>query len=140
VPPVGEDDRYRPQPQQPPAQPQANPYQQPAPQQQEYVPQQSQQEYAPQQPDPYYSGAGAAQAAYGPPPPGYDYDPYAMRDEEGNNTMQWFLIGCLGLVLLCCCMTVVLAVAIDTFCLYDQIPGLMRIINAFDSNLVCTLN
>ena len=140
TPPASEDDRYRPQPA-----PQPNPYQPPASRQQEYAPQpqpQPQAEYTPQQQaDPYYSsGGGAAQAAYGPPPPGYDYDPYAMRDDEGGGQTQWFLIGCLGLVLLCCCMTVVLAVAIDTFCLYDQIPGLMRIINAFDPNAVCTLN
>jgi len=135
------DERYKP----PQAQPQENPYQpnpqplQPQPayeQSQQPQPAYSQQEYA-QQGEGYYGGAGAAQAAYGPPPPGYDYDPYAMRDEEGGNTMQWFLIGCLGLLLLCCCMTVVLAVAIDTFCLYDAVPGLIRILGALGLTPSC---
>jgi predicted component of type VI protein secretion system len=134
-----EDARYRPQPQNPqPAAP-ADPYQaprpqaQPQPQAQPYqAPQQSQpaaDSYAPQ-PDYYNQPGGAAAASYGPPPPGYDYDPYAMRDEEGGNSMQWVLIGCLGLLLLCCCATVIAAVAIDTFCLYDLVPGLSQILGA----------
>lgn len=129
-----EDERYRPQPQPPAQQVQPeNPYQ---PQQPAYqAPQPESQTYA-QQGEAYY-GAGTAQAAYGPPPPGYDYDPYAMRDEEGGNTMQWFLIGCLGLLLLCCCMTVVLAVAVDTFCLYDSVPGLTSILSAIGLSPSC---
>lgn len=138
-----DDDRYKPQPQ-------PNPYQQPQPadeepayrqpQQQDYAPQPAQQEDYGQQQDPYYAssgGAGAAQAAYGPPPPGYDYDPYAMRDDEANNPMQWFLIGCLGLVLLCCCMTVLLALAVDFFCLYDSVPGLSNILEALGYAVQC---
>jgi hypothetical protein len=133
---TSDDDRYRPQPQQP----QSSPYQ-PQPAAQQAV-NQPQQEYNPPQPEAaqpgdYYSGSGAAQAAYGPPPPGYDYDPYAMRDEEGNSPMQWFLIGCLGLLLLCCCMTVVMAVAIDTFCLYDAVPGLTSILSAIGLSPSC---
>lgn len=145
--PPTEDDRYKPQPQpQQPAQQQVNPYQpqpaqptyQPPAQQQQQPAYAGQSEYA-QPADPYYSGgsSSAAQAAYGPPPPGYDYDPYAMRDEEGGNTMQWFLIGCLGLLLLCCCMTVVLAVAVDTFCLYDSVPGLTSILSAIGLSPSC---
>lgn len=131
--PASDDERYKPQPQQPAQEQQANPYQQPP---QPAQPQQPQQEYA-QQPDPYYGGGGAAQAAYGPPPPGYDYDPYAMRDDEGGSTSQWFLIGCLGLLLLCCCMTVVMAVAVDTFCLYENVPGLTNILNAIGRVPTC---
>jgi predicted component of type VI protein secretion system len=142
--PPAEDDRYKPQQ---PAQGQVNPYQ-PQPAQPTYQPPAQQQapayssaaqpDYA-QPADPYYSGqsASAAQAAYGPPPPGYDYDPYAMRDEEGGNSMQWFLIGCLGLLLLCCCMTVVLAVAVDTFCLYDTVPALTNILSAIGLSPSC---
>lgn len=78
------------------------------------------------QQDAYYAPA----AAYGPPPPGYDYDPYAVREEEGGGIGQWLLIGCLSLLLLCCCMSVVLAVAVDTFCLYDDIPFLVDILEA----------
>lgn len=119
-----EDDRFKPQQQ-------ANPYQQPEPPQQpvyQQPPPQPVQEYAQQPADPY--AGGAAQAAYGPPPPGYDYDPYAMRDEDEGRPMQWFLIGCLGLLLLCCCMTVLLALAVDAFCLYDSVPGLTSILSA----------
>lgn len=140
-PPSSEDERFRPQPQQQapapqrpqpqqqaPA-PQADPYQQQQPaQQQQYQPPEA---YVP--PQNYYEQQGGQAAAYGPPPPGYDYDPYAMREDEGSNTMQWVLIGCLGLLLLCCCMTVVLAVAVDTFCLYTSIPGLTDIIRAVTS-------
>lgn len=106
--------------------PQADPYsqQQPAPQQ--YQPADA---YAP--PQDYYDGQGAAAAAsYGPPPPGYDYDPYAMREEEGGGTSQWLMIGCVGLLLLCCCLTVVAGVAIDIFCLYDSVPVLNSILKA----------
>jgi predicted component of type VI protein secretion system len=137
--PPAEEDRYKPQQ---PAQAQVNPYQ-PQPAQPTYQPPPQQPSYAASQPDyaqpaadPYGSG-NAAQAAYGPPPPGYDYDPYAMRDEEGGNSMQWFLIGCLGLLLLCCCMTVVLAVAVDTFCMYDSVPGLTNILNAIGLSPSC---
>jgi predicted component of type VI protein secretion system len=140
VPSQGQDDaRFRPQPQAPQA-PAADPYQAARPQQQPYQQQpqpQAQQPYQQQppadsyapQPD-YYNQQQGAAASYGPPPPGYDYDPYAMRDEEGGNTMQWVLIGCLGLLLICCCATVIAAVAVDTFCLYDLIPGLNNFLGA----------
>jgi hypothetical protein len=147
VPSQSQDDaRFRPQPQAPAA---ADPYQAPRPQQAPYqapqaqqppyqAPQQQAQPYQQQspadsyapQPDYYNQQGGAAAASYGPPPPGYDYDPYAMRDEEGGNSMQWVLIGCLALLLLCCCATVIAAVAIDTFCLYDLVPGLSQILSA----------
>lgn len=142
VPSQSQDDaRFRPQPQTPQPQAPADPYQQARPQAQPYQPQPQAQPYqAPQQaspadsyapqPDYYNQQQGAAAASYGPPPPGYDYDPYAMRDEEGGNTMQWVLIGCLGLLLLCCCATVIAAVAVDTFCLYELIPGLNNILGA----------
>ncbi|MDQ7033764.1 MAG: FHA domain-containing protein [Anaerolineae bacterium] len=126
-PPVSEDDRYKPQ--------QAAQPEQPV-QQQPVEAQVPQQEYA-QQVDPSYGGSGTAQAAYGPPPPGYDYDPYAMRGDEGSSTTQWFLIGCLGLLLLCCCLTVVLAVGVDTFCLYEDVPGLTNILNAIGRVPTC---
>jgi predicted component of type VI protein secretion system len=129
------DERFRPQepkaapvPRPEPVVSKADPYQQVQPAaQQQYQPPEA---YAP--PQDYYGQQGGQAAAYGPPPPGYDYDPYAMRDGE-SNTMQWVLIGCLGLLLLCCCMTVVLAVAIDTFCLYDYVPGLSDIIRGVTS-------
>ncbi|MGJ3241080.1 MAG: FHA domain-containing protein [Anaerolineae bacterium] len=90
--------------------------------------------YAP--PQDYYNQQGQA-AAYGPPPPGYDYDPYAMREEEGNSTMQWLLIGCFGLLLLCCCLTVVAAVAIDSLCLYESVPILNNVLDALSIPVNC---
>lgn len=148
APQASEEDRYRPQAQEP-AQPAADPYQAPQPQQAPYQQQQpaaapAQETYQPQgdaqqyqqgadaysAPQDYYNQGGAAAASYGPPPPGYDYDPYAMREDEGNPTMQWLLIGCLGLLLLCCCLTVVAAVAIDSFCLYNSVPFLSDILSA----------
>ena len=84
----------------------------------------------PATPQDYYEGQGAAAASYGPPPPGYDYDPYAMREEEGGGTSQWLMIGCVGLLLLCCCLTVVAGVAIDCFVLWDDIPVLSNILEA----------
>lgn len=80
----------------------------------------------------------AAAAAYGPPPPGYDYDPYAMREDEGGGVGQWVLIGCLGIVLVCCCATVIGAVAVDSLCLYDSIPGLSSVLDAVGYVVQCT--
>ena len=152
------DAAYRPpaQQQQPaPAQPQAPspPPQQPVPQSDPYSQGQAapQQQYAPQQdaqpqyqqadayapPQDYYGNQQGQAAAYGPPPPGYDYDPYAMRDDEGSSTTQWLLIGCLGLLLLCCCLTVVVAVAVDQFCLYESIPVLRDVLNALGVAINC---
>ena len=65
-----------------------------------------------------------------PQGPGYDYDPYAARDEAPRNTMRWVAIGCVGILLFCCCATVAGAVIIDQACLWDQIPVLSNILNA----------
>lgn len=110
--------------------PQSDPYnqQQAAPQPESQSQYQPSDAYAP--PQDYYEGQGAAAASYGPPPPGYDYDPYAMREEEGSSTSQWLMIGCVGLLLLCCCLTVVAGVAIDCFVLWDDIPVLNSILDA----------
>lgn len=141
-----DEERYRPPtpinaPKPTPA-PQENPYRPPAPQPvapvyqapQQQVDYAAQPEYAQQYaPQGDYGNA----AAYAPPPPGYDYDPYAMREEEGGGMTQWFLVGCLGLLLLCCCMTVALAVAVDTFCLYDYIPFLSDALSALGLTPSC---
>lgn len=141
------DSAYRPPAQAPAPQPvaqQPDPYSAPQPAPQQYVPPQNQpvqnqpaEDYAP--PQDYYNqqGNNAPAASYGPPPPGYDYDPYAIRDEEGSNTNQWLLIGCLGLLLLCCCLTVVAAVAVDSFCLYESVPILNNVLNALSVPVNC---
>lgn len=142
------DSAYRPPEQQAPSpapQPsvqQPDPYSAPQAAPQQYVPPQNAQpqyqqaeDYAP--PQDYYGNQQAPAASYGPPPPGYDYDPYAMRDEEGGNSNQWLLIGCLGLLLLCCCLTVVAAVAVDSFCLYDSVPVLNNVLDALSVPVNC---
>ncbi len=134
--------RSEPEPQQPPAQKPAsqpepeNPYQPQQPSKQEPQPAQQYQYQSQQQDDDYYGGGGqqqdeyAGQGAYGPPPPGYDYDPYTMREGEGNSTARWILFGCLGLLLFCCCISVISLVIVDTFVLYCDIPVLRDILEA----------
>lgn len=89
-------------------------------------------------PQPGEGGGYQPAQAYGPPPPGYDYDPYRMREDEGGGAMQWLLIGCLGLLLFCGCATVVLAVVVDAFCLYESVPFLTDILNALGLAVTCT--
>lgn len=106
---------------------QADPYGQ---QQQGY---QQQQQYA-------YGGQQAEQGYYAPqqgqgymaapPPPGYDYDPYQIREEEGRSPASIILFGCLGLMVFCCCATIVGAVAVDYFNLYCDVPVLRDVLEA----------
>lgn len=132
-----------PKPYQPPSvlpQPQ-NPYQ--APQAPGYGPP-SVDPYAPPppygQPDPYAQGYqdpqyaayyGQQPAGYGAPPPpvGYDYDPYAIR-EQGSSSLRPILIGCVGLMVFCCVLTIGVFVLVDTLNLYCQIPGVNSILQA----------
>lgn len=144
------DAQYRPPAQQspaqvsPPPQPavsqQPDPYSAPQASPQQYQPQadpapqyQNAEAYAP--PQEYYDQQGAG--SYGPPPPGYDYDPYAMREDEGGGGRQWIMIGCFGLLLMCCCFTVLAAVAIDTFCLYESVPILSNVLDALAIPVNC---
>ncbi len=116
-----------------PAQRGAQAYQQPPqPQQYNYSP--PQQPPQPQQP---YSPAAAAP----PVPGGYEggeYDPYAAREEEPRNTTRWILIGCAGLALFCCCATVLGLVFVDQACLWDRIPVVWQVLQAFGyTQLAC---
>jgi hypothetical protein len=108
---------YTPQPQ-----PQPSPYQQSQPQPQQVSPYGQPQSSA-------YSPASAAP----PVPGGYEgeYDPYAVREEEPRNTTRWILIGCAGLALFCCCATVLGLVFIDQACLWDRIPVVWQVLQAF---------
>lgn len=135
-------DRYRrPAQQQPSAQSsspssgseqsQPNPYQQSSSQPQQQAQPAQAQQYQPQdsggqQQEEQY----AVQGAYGPPPPGYDYDPYAMREESGSNRWRWVIFGCLGLIFFCCCISVLALIVIDTFVLYCDIPVLRDVLEA----------
>lgn len=120
---------YQPPPRQ--EEPEPDPYQPPResyPQPRTYEAEQPypQEAYSPPQQDPYY----AAQASYGPPPPGYDYDPYAMREDTGPDWTRLVLFGCLGLMLFCCCITIIAWVAIDQLNLYCSIPILNDVLEA----------
>jgi hypothetical protein len=124
------------QPPQSPAQPYAPPqqggYGQPAQPQQ--TPgyggygQPQQQGYPIQQPDYNQAAQAGGRASYvydapqSPSAPGYDYDPYAVREEEPRNAMRWVLIGCAGLSVFCCCTSVVGLVIIDTLNLWYDLP------------------
>lgn len=130
---------YSPQAQQQPPSPYAPPAQQAAP------------SYNPpgqQQPQPYGQQAAQQQPAYGqqqggmynpPPPPGagYDYDPYAAREEEPRNMTRWVIIGCAAVSLLCCCGTIAALFLIDAACLWNSIPLLGDIVKAVGYNIVC---
>ncbi len=70
---------------------------------------------------------------------GYDYDPYAMPEEEEprSNTLRWVAIGCIVLLLLCCCLTVASVFIIDQACLWDQIPLLSDALRALGFYMTC---
>jgi predicted component of type VI protein secretion system len=117
----------------PPASPQsAAPPIQPQPQPQPY----SAAPVAPQAPSYDY---GAAQPSYGSAAPqapagstpGYDYDPYAVREEEPRNNTRWIIIGCAGISLFCCCGSIAGLFLVDALNLWCRVPLLYQILNAF---------
>lgn len=124
-PPQPQQPSYEPPQQQPPPQQSYDPYG--GQQQPQYGQQQSQygqqQEYGQQPqygydaPQPDY-GYGAPQQA----PPGYEYDPYAVREDEGRSTLRWAAIGCGVITVFCCCSTILGLVIIDTLSLWYDIP------------------
>jgi pSer/pThr/pTyr-binding forkhead associated (FHA) protein len=114
---------YNPAPPQQQIQPQQNysPY---APQQQPQQNMQSNYGYSGQANDPLANPYGAQGYATQQPAvsTGYDYDPYAVREEEPRNAMRWAAIGCGGLAVFCCCSTVVGLVVIDSLNLWYSVP------------------
>jgi hypothetical protein len=117
---------YPQQPQQPadPYAPPSDSYQQP--QQQGYNDPQAQQAD-------YY---GQDQASYGTPAPpqqysGYDYDPYAMREEEGGSSARWLILGCVVFFFLACaCFSIMALFLIDTANLWCEAPVVTQIVSA----------
>ena len=71
--------------------------------------------------------------------PGYsnEYDPYAAREEAPRNTMRWVAIGCVGLLLFCCCVTVAGVYLIDQACAWDNIPILSSLLNTLGIYSTC---
>ncbi len=65
--------------------------------------------------------------------PGYEYDPYAVREEEGAGMGRWLLIGCGLLSLFCCCSTIVGVVIIDALSLWYDLPIVRDIAPLFES-------
>jgi pSer/pThr/pTyr-binding forkhead associated (FHA) protein len=82
-------------------------------------------DYNPSQP---YSPAAAPGVPAGA---NYDYDPYAVREEEQRNTVRWVLIGCVAISLFCCCATVAGLFLVDALNLWCRIPLLYPILNQF---------
>lgn len=74
-------------------------------------------------------------AGYGPPPApqqyaGYDYDPYAVREEDGGSS-RWLILGCFVFaVLACVCFSIVGLVLIDTLNLWCDVPIVTQIVSA----------
>lgn len=94
----------------------------------------------PQPAPPPYSYAQPPAAEYDQTlaPTGYgEYDPYAAREFEQRNTMRWVLIGCVALLLFCCCATTVGLVIVDQACLWDDIPILSNILNGLGFFSAC---
>lgn len=131
VPPASQQQQqgYQQQPQQ-----QRDPYAPPSQQYQQQQPsQQYQGGYEQAQQGDYY---GQQQASYGTPAPpqqypGYDYDPYAMREEEGGSSARWLILGCIVFFFLACaCFTIVALVLIDSANLWCEAPVVSQIVGA----------
>ncbi len=85
-------------------------------------------------PEPPYAQGQIPQA---PAAPGYEYDPYAVREEEGRSTTRWVLIGCAGVALLCCCGTAVGLFLVDSLCLWNRLPIIWDILRALGYTVTC---
>jgi len=123
-----------PQPQQQPRQPASDPYAPPGDPYQQ--PQQNYQGYS-EQPQAQQAGYyGQQDASYGTPAPpqqypGYDYDPYAMREDEGGNSTRWLILGCVVFFFLACaCFSVIALVLIDQANLWCEFPVVSQIVGA----------
>jgi predicted component of type VI protein secretion system len=84
----------------------------------------------------YAYGSGYSEPSY---QPGYsgEYDPYAAREEGSRNTMRWVAIGCVGLLLFCCCISVAGVYLIDQACAWDNIPVVSSLLNTLGIYSTC---
>jgi hypothetical protein len=129
VPSTADPQQYAPQQQQQYQPPQQQPYAAPS----GYQPEPSYD--APPPPDYDYQPPEQPDYGYGPQAPGYDYDPYAIREEEPGNAWRWVIIGCAGMALFCCCATVVGLFVIDQANLWCDIPIFSDIVTPIISAL-----
>ena len=85
----------------------------------------------PMQQPAYFNQLGGQGAP--PPPgvyPGYDYDPYAGRD-EGGGASPWLILGCFVFFLLSfVCLGAIGLLLIDTFNLWCETPVITQIVTA----------
>ncbi len=91
-----------------------------------------------QQPTGPYQGAPAGYGAPPAPPgqyPGYDYDPYAVREESGG-TSPWLILGCfVFFVLVFVCFAGIALTVIDVLNLWCELPVIVDVVQAL--NLGC---
>ncbi len=122
-------------PQQPaygqPAQPQQPAYGQPA--QADYGQPAYGQDYGAQQQAAYGQSPAYGQQGYVAPGTGYDYDPYAIREEAPRSATRWIFIGCAVLGVFCCCTSVVGLVIIDALNLWYDLPIVSSLAPLFES-------
>ena len=120
----------------PPADPYAPPSAAPYPQMQPAQP--AYQEPAPAPPEQQPAYYAAAPAGYPSAPqqyPGYDYDPYAVR-EESSGTSPWLILGCfVFFVLVFVCFAGIALTIIDVLNLWCEVPVLSDIV--YTLNLGC---
>lgn len=67
-----------------------------------------------------------------PPQPyaGYDYDPYAVR-EEGGSSSRWLILGCFVFAMLACiCFSIIGLVLIDVLELWCDAPIVSQVVSA----------
>lgn len=86
--------------------------------------------YYPQTPQEYGAPGYGQQPPYAPQgqvPPSYDYDPYAVREEEPRSALRWIGIGCGVLLVFCACVGGIGLVLIDTLRLWDSVPILKQV-------------
>lgn len=86
--------------------------------------------YPPQSGQPAYDQYGGY-APQAPQATGYDYDPYAVREEGGSNALRWVGIGCGVLGVVCVCSSLVALVLIDSLRLWDSVPFLRDLLLPF---------
>ena len=88
---------------------------------------------APQQPPPgYYPQQGYQQMPPAPPQvyPGYDYDPYAAR-EESSGTSPWLILGCfVFFILVFVCFAGIALTLIDVLNLWCDLPVVRDVVLA----------
>ena len=99
-----------------------------------FTPPPAQPQQPPQMQQPAYYGQPPAAYQVPAPPPqyaGYEYDPYAAREESGGGS-QWLVLGCfVFFVLVFVCFGFVALLVIDTLNWWCELPVLTEIVTAF---------